>query len=390
MATALETRYANALRADDMGKGATPPLALLALILTQRQNSGRRKTQRATWLSHRWLQAAWRYVYIQAREPTDTSSGAQQLDVVVGDTVTLSKATEGYDRLVFKTFAALRWALTHVSFDALLKTDDDSMVHVGRASIWLTRHGDPLLYAGRVFRDSQVVRANFSRADLRHQEWFPADFGKWAVPFEAFTSPSGDFPPYCSGGGYFLGRTAAQRIVVAFNTRRKARRPVVRVEDAFVGILAAESNLTSIDISAMVQDPPAGLPQTKEVFAKQILVHRVAEPTRAFGWLVTAAADAGNASSCDYACRRQARAAKRLADKKGVARPSKQRPGATTQKPRRKTAASMQTGGKSRARRQPPPSPPPPRARRPKSVVTDVLSFITPTLSLNLKRAVNR
>lgn len=378
---AFETRHANALRAQDMGNGATPPLALLAIILTQRQNSDRRKTQRATWLSHHWLKAAWRYVFIQAREPADSSSGEKRLDTVVGDTVTLSGATEGYDRLVFKTFAALRWALTHVSFDALLKTDDDSMVHVGRASAWLTRHGDPLLYAGRVFRDSQVIRANFSRADLRHQEWYPADFGKWAVPFDAFTSPSGDFPPYCSGGGYFLGRTAAQRIVGAFNKRRKARKPVVRVEDAFVGILAAESGVKATSIDEMVQDPPVGVPQTKQVFAHQILVHRVIEPTRAFGWLVAAAADASNASSCDFACRRQARAAQRLADKKGTTRPSKtKRPGSTAQKPRRKTATSTQPGSKSRARRQPPP-PPPPHARRPNTVVTDVLSFITPTLS---------
>ena len=282
MLTTQQTRHANALRASDMGKGTAPPLALLALILTRRQNSARRKTQRATWLSHSWLHAAWRYVFIQARE-SGTSSGAKRLDVIVGDTVTLSGATEGYDRLVFKTFAAMRWALKRVTFDALLKTDDDSMVHVGRASAWLIRHSDPLLYAGRVFRDSQIVRANFSWSDLRHQEWFPADFGKWAVPFEAFASPSGDYPPYCSGGGYFLGRAAALKIVGAFSQRRKARRPVVRVEDAFVGILAAASKVAPVDIAAMVQDPPAGMPQTKEVFAHQILVHRVAEPARAFG-----------------------------------------------------------------------------------------------------------
>ena len=68
-----------------------------------------------------------------------------------------------------------------MAFGALLKTDDDSMVHVGRATAFLFAHSwrnVPDLYAGRVFDDSQVIRANFTRRHLFHPEWYPADFVK--------------------------------------------------------------------------------------------------------------------------------------------------------------------------------------------------------------------
>ena len=45
--------------------------------------------------------------------------------------------TEGYANLVYKTLEALRWALTHTSFEVLLKTDDDTVVHIGRLWMWL-------------------------------------------------------------------------------------------------------------------------------------------------------------------------------------------------------------------------------------------------------------
>ena len=134
---------------------------------------------------------------------------------------------------------------------------------------WLATHSQPSLYAGRVFWDSQVIRSNFSKADLRHPEWFPPDFAKWAVPYDAFASASGSYPPYCSGGGYLLGSAAAQMVVKRHDARRGAARPIVRVEDAYVGILAAESRLQPTDMAELVQDPPVGRAQGRELFERQ-------------------------------------------------------------------------------------------------------------------------
>lgn len=218
------------------------------------------------------------------------------LDRVVGDAVTLSAVREGYANLVYKTLEALRWALQHVPFGALLKTDDDSIVHIGRASQWLhlqrqrSSHFVASMYAGRVFNDSQVIRHNFTKRNLLHPEWFPDDFTKWAVPFEALATSAltaGYFyPPYASGGGYFLGAAAAREVAGAYDARQAAGRPVVRVEDAFVGILAREAGLTATDISELVQDPPAGRPQEASTFGGQILVHRVRDFAAAFQWLI--------------------------------------------------------------------------------------------------------
>ena len=193
----------------------------------------------------------------------DGKEQPEELDRVVYDAVTLSAVREAYENLVYKTLEALRWALHHVPFGVLLKTDDDSIVHIGRAAQWIhlrTRSAPEratALYAGRVFNDSQVIRHNFTKRHLLHPEWYPDDFTKWAVPYEALATNaliSGYYyPPYCSGGGYLLGAGAARRIVQAFDARQAKRTPVVRVEDAFVGILASESQVRPTDISDLVQ-----------------------------------------------------------------------------------------------------------------------------------------
>ena len=204
-------KYANALRADQALASPAPAsrsrLSLLVLIFTQRRNLARRKAQRATWLGARWLvgearresssqECDWRYVYVLARDEGKTSKTIP--DEVKGDMVTLSRAREGYANLVFKTLEAVRWALARVAFDVILKTDDDTVVHVGRLSAWLALRASPKLYAGRLFRDSQIIRSNFSRADLRHPEFFPPDLAKWAVPLAAYSSATGSYPPCAS------------------------------------------------------------------------------------------------------------------------------------------------------------------------------------------------
>jgi hypothetical protein len=135
---------------------------------------------------------------------------------------------------------------------------------------------------------AQVIRHNFTKRNLLHPEWYPPDFTKWAVPFEvsALHRPSAPtapfrtlarhfarahatpltarttpltaradarqalattslvdglyYPPYCSGGGYMLGASAARTVVSAHDARMANQQPVVRVEDAYVGLLAAE------------------------------------------------------------------------------------------------------------------------------------------------------
>jgi hypothetical protein len=270
---------------------------LLVLILTERRNTRRREWQRATWLSFPWHTGhqssklvPWRYLYVLGRRRANQrhESDESPLDRIVGDTVTLSAVREGYGSLIFKTMEALRWALAHSSFELLLKTDDDSIVHVGRAWQWLVADPPPRIrrtrrariYAGRVVPSAQVIRANFSRRDLWHPDWFPADFAKWAVAPADYPLPV--YPPYCAGGGYVLGNETASLILSQYDRRRTRRFPV---EDAFVGVLANASGISPVDVRSF-RDPPRGSHQARKLFIDQILVHRVAEPYKAFRWLM--------------------------------------------------------------------------------------------------------
>ena len=159
--------WPNALREAQMARqfnNGTARLSLLVLVFTTKENHARRSWQRDTWIGARWrrldkpgAQVNWRYVYVHAR---DGASDPVHVDRVVGDAVTLGAVREGYANLVYKTLEALRWAVRRVRFEALLKTDDDTVVHIGRAAAWLTSRGrlgpPPTLYAGRVFYNSQV------------------------------------------------------------------------------------------------------------------------------------------------------------------------------------------------------------------------------------------
>ena len=80
----------------------------------------------------------------------------------------------------------------------MLKTDDDSVVHVGRVWRWAYNSSSrDTLYAGRVVSNSQVVRPDFRRRDLWEPQWYPSNFLAWAVP-RAVYEPAA-YPEYCSG-----------------------------------------------------------------------------------------------------------------------------------------------------------------------------------------------
>ena len=274
---------------------------LLVLIFTEERNTARRSWQRATWLSFAWHRGylerelvPWRFLYMQAKRGRDAKHvpplhNPELMDVIIGDTVTLSAVTEGYKNLVFKTMEAIRWALAHVDFEVLLKTDDDSMVHIGRLWNWLVleRLKEPQppslarLYAGRLFRRSQVIRRNFTRQDLWHPDWYPRSFRKWAVDHEVYAPEA--YPPYCGGGGYLVGHETASLVVKEYDARPHWR--VIKVEDVFLGLLANAQAISPSEIDTF-QEPTRGSHQTREAFIDQILVHRVVEPLKAFRWLM--------------------------------------------------------------------------------------------------------
>ncbi|KAL1528615.1 hypothetical protein AB1Y20_009953 [Prymnesium parvum] len=295
---------------ESSGSSLTPSrrhrhVPLLVLVFSQQSNFLRREEQRKSWLSFQWHRGPtdtetvpWRYLYVYGTSSsTVEASQVRVYDTVVGDGVTISHVEESYSKLVYKTIAALRWALTTVSFEMLLKTDDDSIVHIGRVWHWLSSQFDPkerlLVYAGRIVNESQVIRPGFTREQLWHPQWYPHDddIQRWAVAYETFKPDT--FPPYCSGGGYVLGRGAAERIIQAYDKRPAAQ--VIPLEDAFLGVLAAESGVaihTMPGITDLLLDKKHRQQWDDQTgikwFQDKLLVHRVAHPRKALRWLMRA------------------------------------------------------------------------------------------------------
>ena len=280
-------------------------IPLLVFIFTQASNAKRRAEQRKSWLFIHWHRGPrnpdrvpWRHLYIRASPASKAGHAPQKpvassLDEIVGDTVTLSRVKENYQGLVFKALEAFRWALERLSFGTLLKTDDDSLVHIGRLWRWLAEgemsSNISWVYAGRLITRSQVVRPEFSRKDLWHPEWYPDNFSVWAVPHNVYDGAA--FPPYCSGGGYLLGNAAVSAVVRIY-ARWPASR-VVPLEDAFLGILGQAAQLAPVGAPGF-EDLLLDTSHTQEWgdalmhlnYADKLLVHRVAHPRRAVRFLM--------------------------------------------------------------------------------------------------------
>lgn len=286
---------------------------LLVLIFSVRANDARRAGQYRTWITHPWRAAdgspiPWRYVYVFGRK--SRSAGPSAPDELIADRLVLGRVDETYLNLVHKTLDSLRWAVSSVSFDVLLKTDDDSMLHVSRLWAWLTvseevfSSADPAdradrstpearlgawhrLYAGKVQINSQVIRANFTKKELWNPQWFPDDFLKWAIPYSSFGEDR--YPPHCSGGGYLIGRGAAAVVLAQY---REWRAEVFPIEDAFIGVLARAGGIVPTHLGStggrpsLFEDPAAQQVQVHALFAGKILVHRVKDFDRSFKWML--------------------------------------------------------------------------------------------------------
>ena len=156
----------------------------------------------------------------------------EYVDRVVGDTVTLSAVREGTTASC--TRCSPRCAgrsTTRRSRRSSRRTTTRWYTSAGCGSGSATSgrgvpaHRPPAVrvYAGRIFPRSQVIRANFTKADLWSPAWFPADFVKWSVSFDAYAGEA--YPPYAGGGGCVLGREVVEKVVAGYDAGRGARLP---------------------------------------------------------------------------------------------------------------------------------------------------------------------
>lgn len=127
-------------RSRDQGQYYHVPL--LVIVLTEGAHALRRQRQRATWINYVWHQAhlsrervPWRLFYAMAC-PQNQNGGRPKCDHLMGDIVALKSAPDGASAVQL-SIEAIRWALNAASFDAVMLTDDLSLIHIGRLWTWM-------------------------------------------------------------------------------------------------------------------------------------------------------------------------------------------------------------------------------------------------------------
>jgi hypothetical protein len=136
----------------------------------------------------------------------------------------LIREPDSYEALATKVALAMQIVTAHgVSYDYLLKTDDDTFVRPDRLLAQLTFVSLPNLYWGF-----------FNYGTERHAE--PpagrADSGALGVKWADSTYNDTYYPPYAQGCGYALSRSLVANIAA----KAEPARPPSRLEDAATGI----------------------------------------------------------------------------------------------------------------------------------------------------------
>lgn len=207
---------------------------LLVLVVSHPARPHKRSVQRRTWLCRNWRTArTWKYLYVQgkvgfrARFPSFTRSS---------DTLKLQTVQEDYRNLTLKVFTAFKWAIENVDFKVLLKTDDDTIVHVGNLMEWLARHSTdlPWIYAGQhIWNASPVRREGNMQGRLFPQHVIPRSLDR-------YFNLSNKYPPFASGTGYVLGLRAVSSLLSHRAHVLSSQTPSAQEgmpEDVMVGLL---------------------------------------------------------------------------------------------------------------------------------------------------------
>ena len=188
---------------------------LLVLILSHPENKMARNAIRDTWGSisrHQSGDTVVRIVFLLGTSDQEaTTNAAIKKESSLYRDVVQADFMDTYQNLTIKTLMGLQWArefCTNVQF--ILKTDDDTLVHVPSLLGVLKSQRQTLLILGAVNTNSLVMRN-----------------GRWKVSREKYPAPT--YPPYCNGAAYVLSADVAWMISGAAK-----RAPIVPLEDVYI------------------------------------------------------------------------------------------------------------------------------------------------------------
>ena len=195
-ASSSPSSHSDPIQPQEAGGDAGCPsrhLHIFVLILSAPKGTLRRNAIRGTWL-HQYstnngaVTITPRFVVgTQGISAEELASGLEKENGSFKDLLLLPFLRDSYSNLTAKVLLGLQWAMEHVQFDYVIKTDDDSYVRLERLVLALERlHCPEKLYWGYFMGYA-----------------FPEASGKWRER-GWFLCPH--YLPYAMGGGYVLSR----------------------------------------------------------------------------------------------------------------------------------------------------------------------------------------
>uniref|UniRef100_A0A183CBQ9 Hexosyltransferase n=1 Tax=Globodera pallida TaxID=36090 RepID=A0A183CBQ9_GLOPA len=214
------------------------PTKLLILVMSRRGAFVQRNSIRKTWANDALSGTVFRYLVgdplkTAAKNITKLAEEQQKLDEefeTFGDLIFLNGIIDSYKNLHLKWYAALQWQQNFCAgAEFLMKTDDDTIVHLPRLDHWIEHKFRPALkkqlatYFGWIISGVKPIRQKGHR---------------WYVSKSAY--PHNWYPDYMQGATYMASSQAISAVM-----RHAHEVDGFNMDDVlFTGILAKLANVT--------------------------------------------------------------------------------------------------------------------------------------------------
>ncbi|KAH7702246.1 beta-1,3-galactosyltransferase 1-like protein, partial [Aphelenchoides avenae] len=195
-------------------------------VLTAPRNFEVRKAIRESWAANTSASAVLRFFVGLAEPRTQERLVVEQRQF--GDIV-IYGLPDKYDKLYLKVYVLMQWQQIFCAQAAfLLKTDDDTVVHIPRLLHHIEKRFRPAMnwtkaVFGYILTSSPVLHS-----------------GRWAIPEEAYTPDY--YPPYCHGANYLLSNDAVAAILAGTPDVKS-----LQIEDAlYTGVIASNVGVQKV------------------------------------------------------------------------------------------------------------------------------------------------
>ncbi|KAL3091288.1 hypothetical protein niasHS_002959 [Heterodera schachtii] len=224
-------------------KPCPKPTKLLILVMTRRNAFIQRNSIRKTWASDALNDTVIRFLIGDAPKSDARNQKARDEQIKLelefkkfGDLIFLNGITDNYQNLHLKWHAALEWQQNFCkNAEFLMKTDDDTIVHLPRLDRWIEHKFRPALKQNEATYFGWIISGVKPIRDKGH---------RWFVPKSAY--PYEWYPAYMQGATYLASAQAISAVM-----RHVHEVNGFNMDDiVFTGILAKLANVTLFDSGA--------------------------------------------------------------------------------------------------------------------------------------------